>query len=341
MVDAFELSDADRTDLVTAPRGYGLFLTRAGRAFVEVLASPEEHRLYTTRPDEVAAIEAEERAARAQEARRRAPERPRPGGPGPRRGGRAVAARAEPDGRATAGPTATGSTGACTPASGWRPSSGPWSPGPPPPPPWPWRCPCAPCGGRSRAGARRGSPPLPAVVRPGGLGGGGRRGRARARRSGPTELLAAGVPGRRGVPGGAGRLVRLRRRGRALAAGHPGRGRLRRLGRVAALPRRLPARRVAGRPAAGGAGGGPVVVVGRPARPRAPGGAPRPQGGPRRGPGDPRRRPPEGRRRGGGARGPRPGAPGADPARAGPPAGRGVRRLDGGRAAPSAWTTPR
>jgi hypothetical protein len=64
VVDAFGLSDADRADLVTAPRGHGLFLTRAGRAFVEVLASPEEHRLYTTRPDEVATIEAEERAAR-------------------------------------------------------------------------------------------------------------------------------------------------------------------------------------------------------------------------------------------------------------------------------------
>jgi hypothetical protein len=41
----------------------GLFLTRAGRSFVEVLASPDEHRLYTTRPDEVAQIEAEEREA--------------------------------------------------------------------------------------------------------------------------------------------------------------------------------------------------------------------------------------------------------------------------------------
>jgi hypothetical protein len=65
VVQAFDLSDADRRDLVTAPRGHGLLLTRAGRAFVEVLASPEEHRLYTTRPDEVAQIEAEEREQRA------------------------------------------------------------------------------------------------------------------------------------------------------------------------------------------------------------------------------------------------------------------------------------
>jgi hypothetical protein len=64
VVAAFGLSEADRTDLVTARAGQGLFLTRAGRAFVEVLASPAEHRLYTTRPDEVAAIEAEEREAR-------------------------------------------------------------------------------------------------------------------------------------------------------------------------------------------------------------------------------------------------------------------------------------
>ena len=66
MVGAFNLSDADRSALVTAPKGSGLFLTRAGRAFVEVLASPDEHRLYTTRPDEVAQIEAEERAAQEQ-----------------------------------------------------------------------------------------------------------------------------------------------------------------------------------------------------------------------------------------------------------------------------------
>jgi DNA helicase HerA-like ATPase len=63
LVAAFELSDDDRKDLVTAPAGMGLFLTRAGRSFVEVLASPEEHRLYTTRPDEIAQIEAEEREA--------------------------------------------------------------------------------------------------------------------------------------------------------------------------------------------------------------------------------------------------------------------------------------
>jgi hypothetical protein len=64
LVDAFRLSEADRTDLVTAPKGHGLFLTRSGRAFVEVLASPEEHDLYTTQPDEVVAIATRERAAR-------------------------------------------------------------------------------------------------------------------------------------------------------------------------------------------------------------------------------------------------------------------------------------
>ena len=69
---------------MTAPRGHGLFLTRAGRAFVEVLASPEEHRLYTTRPDEVAQIEAEEREARAAPGARNghAPAALAPGGEG-------------------------------------------------------------------------------------------------------------------------------------------------------------------------------------------------------------------------------------------------------------------
>jgi type IV secretory pathway VirB4 component len=64
VVEAFDLPDADRRDLVAASKGEGLFLTRGERAFVRVLASPEEHRLYTTRPDEVAAIEAEDRQTR-------------------------------------------------------------------------------------------------------------------------------------------------------------------------------------------------------------------------------------------------------------------------------------
>ena len=89
-----------------------------------------------------------------------------------------MAARAEADGRRPA-PTPTGATGACTPAPRGAPSSGPWPPGRPPPPPWPWRCPCAPCGGRSRAGGRPWFAALPAAAAAGGLGGRGRRGRAR------------------------------------------------------------------------------------------------------------------------------------------------------------------
>ena len=221
VVQAFGLSDADRTDLVTAPRGHGLFLTRAGRAFVEVLASPEEHRLYTTRPDEVAADRGRGAGARA---RRRGP----PGTATPRRpwraeGRAAMATRAEPARQRATGHAgrSTGSTGGCTPASGWRPSSGPWSPGPPPPPPWPWRCPCAPCGGRSRAGGRRGSPRCPPPRRRGGLGGRGRPRTAAPPEVGADRAAGGRRPARRGLPGRAGRVVRLRRRGRPLAAGHP------------------------------------------------------------------------------------------------------------------------
>ena len=86
VVGAFNLSDVDRSALVTAPKGSGLFLTRAGRAFVEVLASPDEHRLYTTRPDEVAALEAEEREASAAQ-NGRAPAALAPGGEGAGGGG--------------------------------------------------------------------------------------------------------------------------------------------------------------------------------------------------------------------------------------------------------------
>jgi hypothetical protein len=64
-VAAFRLSEADRQELLAAGKGEGLFVTRGDRLSVKVLASPEEHRLVTTRPDEVAAIEAKEREERA------------------------------------------------------------------------------------------------------------------------------------------------------------------------------------------------------------------------------------------------------------------------------------
>jgi hypothetical protein len=64
-VAAFRLSEPDRQELLAAGKGEGLFVARGDRLSVKVLASPEEHRLVTTRPDEVAAIEAEERAAGA------------------------------------------------------------------------------------------------------------------------------------------------------------------------------------------------------------------------------------------------------------------------------------
>jgi type IV secretory pathway VirB4 component len=62
-VAAFQLSEADRQALLAAGKGEGLFIARGDRRYVKVLASAEEHRLVTTRPDEVAAIEAAERAA--------------------------------------------------------------------------------------------------------------------------------------------------------------------------------------------------------------------------------------------------------------------------------------
>jgi hypothetical protein len=61
----FGLSDEDRADLLSAERGEGLLIGRGDRRKIKVLASRAEHRLVTTRPDEVAEIEAEERAARA------------------------------------------------------------------------------------------------------------------------------------------------------------------------------------------------------------------------------------------------------------------------------------
>src|SRR5262249_29988123 len=66
-VEAFQLSEADRQELLAAGKGEGLFVARGDPLSVKVLASPEEHRLVTTRPDEVAAIEAEERAAGGRE----------------------------------------------------------------------------------------------------------------------------------------------------------------------------------------------------------------------------------------------------------------------------------
>ena len=62
-VEAFRLSAADRLELLAAGRGEGLLLARGDRISVKVLPSPEEYRLATTRPDEVAAIEATECAA--------------------------------------------------------------------------------------------------------------------------------------------------------------------------------------------------------------------------------------------------------------------------------------
>jgi type IV secretory pathway VirB4 component len=64
-VAAFRLSEADRQELLAAGKGEGLFVARGDRLSVKVLASLEEHRLVTTRPDEVAQIEAAERAERA------------------------------------------------------------------------------------------------------------------------------------------------------------------------------------------------------------------------------------------------------------------------------------
>jgi hypothetical protein len=61
-VAAFQLSEADRTELLAAGKGEGLFIARGDRQYIKVIASPEEHRLATTRPDEVAAIEAAARA---------------------------------------------------------------------------------------------------------------------------------------------------------------------------------------------------------------------------------------------------------------------------------------
>jgi hypothetical protein len=62
-VAAFQLSPADRQELLAAGKGEGLFVARGDRLSVKVLASAAEHPLVTTRPDEVAALEAAERAA--------------------------------------------------------------------------------------------------------------------------------------------------------------------------------------------------------------------------------------------------------------------------------------
>jgi hypothetical protein len=62
VVDLFRLSPEERQDLIACDRGEGLLIARGVRRPIRVLASPEEHRLCTTRPDEVAAIEAEGRA---------------------------------------------------------------------------------------------------------------------------------------------------------------------------------------------------------------------------------------------------------------------------------------
>lgn len=66
VTELFGLTPAEERHLLGAAKGQGLFFARGGRFPLTVVASPEEHRLATSDPRELAALEAEEReAARA------------------------------------------------------------------------------------------------------------------------------------------------------------------------------------------------------------------------------------------------------------------------------------
>src|SRR5579884_4208134 len=61
VVSAFRLSPEERQFLLGAGKGEGLFFARGSHVALKVEASPAEHRLCTTAPQELAAIERAER----------------------------------------------------------------------------------------------------------------------------------------------------------------------------------------------------------------------------------------------------------------------------------------
>jgi type IV secretory pathway VirB4 component len=68
VAETFGLTEVERTFLAGCPRGQGLFLAGRQRCRLEVRATPIEHRLATSDPDELAAIDAEEIRAGAEAA---------------------------------------------------------------------------------------------------------------------------------------------------------------------------------------------------------------------------------------------------------------------------------
>jgi hypothetical protein len=54
VVGAFQLSDDERQFLLAAAKGEGLFFARGSHVAIKVEASPAEHRLVTTAPQELA-----------------------------------------------------------------------------------------------------------------------------------------------------------------------------------------------------------------------------------------------------------------------------------------------
>jgi len=62
----FYLSEGEKHLLLAANVGEGLFFAGANHVAMQVLASPEEHRLITTKPEEVLRIEEEEKTAKNQ-----------------------------------------------------------------------------------------------------------------------------------------------------------------------------------------------------------------------------------------------------------------------------------
>jgi len=64
LADAFRLSEGERAFLVGARRGEGILAAGTERVAFQATASPEEHRLITTSPEFLAALEAEERNSR-------------------------------------------------------------------------------------------------------------------------------------------------------------------------------------------------------------------------------------------------------------------------------------
>ena len=118
-VDAFKLSEADRTDLVTRLGAPASSSPGPGGPSWRCWPAPRSTGYTPPAPTKVAALEAEERAGPRRPRHGRAPAALAPG-----RGGcrwRGVTG--------TRPPPLAGPTGGCTPASGWRPFSGPWPPG--------------------------------------------------------------------------------------------------------------------------------------------------------------------------------------------------------------------